>query len=113
MVFFTRLRSRSYRTQAKDALCGKIDDYIRDRIVLADQVIQETATKKIQKNDVVLTYARSSVVEKVLLQAWEDGTPFSVIVVDSRPMLEGIPNHNQTLPNPLSPAPRKAIALGA
>jgi len=28
-------------------------------------------------------------VEKVLLQAWSEGTQFSVIVVDSRPMLEG------------------------
>ncbi|KAI0316983.1 hypothetical protein OF83DRAFT_1123689 [Amylostereum chailletii] len=74
---------------AKDALCEKIDDYIRDRIILADQVIQETATKKIHDGDVVLTYARSSVVEKVLMQAWSDGTKFSVIVVDSRPMLEG------------------------
>ncbi|KAI0036015.1 hypothetical protein K488DRAFT_76208 [Vararia minispora EC-137] len=74
---------------AKDALCQKIDDYVRDRIIIADQVIQETAAKKIQNGDVVLTYARSSVVEKVLLQAWEDGTQFSVVIVDSRPMLEG------------------------
>jgi translation initiation factor eIF-2B subunit delta len=32
---------------------------------------------------------RSSVVEKVLLHSWADGKRFSVIVVDSRPMLEG------------------------
>ena len=44
--------------QAKDALCGKIDNYIRDRIIIADQVIQETAMKKIHDGDVVLTYAR-------------------------------------------------------
>ncbi|KAF9247119.1 IF-2B-domain-containing protein [Melanogaster broomeanus] len=74
---------------AKDALCDTIDNYIRDRIILADQVIQETAGKKIKDGDVILTYARSSVVEKVLLHAWEDGKQFSVIVVDSRPMLEG------------------------
>ncbi|KAH9999370.1 hypothetical protein BJV77DRAFT_939808, partial [Russula vinacea] len=74
---------------AKDALCGKIDNYIRDRIIIADQVIQETAMKKIHDGDVVLTYARSSVVQKVLLEAWAGGTRFSVIVVDSRPMLEG------------------------
>jgi len=74
---------------AKDALCGKIDNYIRDRIIIADQVIQETAMKKIHDGDIVLTYARSSVVQKVLLEAWADGTRFSVIVVDSRPMLEG------------------------
>ena len=33
---------------------------------------------------------RSSVVQKALLEAWAGGTRFSVIVVDSRPMLEGI-----------------------
>lgn len=74
---------------AKDALCNKIDNYIRDRIIIADQVIQETAMKNIHDGDVVLTYARSSVVQKVLLEAWAEGTRFSVIVVDSRPMLEG------------------------
>lgn len=32
---------------------------------------------------------RSSVVEKVLLSAYKQGKRFSVIVVDSRPLLEG------------------------
>ncbi|KAG9317647.1 initiation factor 2 subunit family-domain-containing protein [Chiua virens] len=44
---------------AKDALCDTIDNYIRDRILLADQVIQETAGSKIKDGDVILTYARS------------------------------------------------------
>ncbi|KAI9001289.1 eukaryotic translation initiation factor 2B delta subunit [Trametes punicea] len=74
---------------AKDALCRKIDTYIRERIIIADQVIQETASNKIKDGDVILTYARSSVVEKVLLEAHTSGRNFSVIVVDSRPMLEG------------------------
>ncbi|RDX53239.1 eukaryotic translation initiation factor 2B delta subunit [Lentinus brumalis] len=74
---------------AKDALCRKIDTYIRERIIIADQVIQETAGNKIKDDDVILTYARSSVVEKVLLEAHASGRKFSVIVVDSRPMLEG------------------------
>ena len=33
---------------------------------------------------------RSSVVEKVLLLAHDEGKNFSVYVVDSRPMLEGL-----------------------
>ncbi|KAI5122155.1 hypothetical protein M0805_007054 [Coniferiporia weirii] len=74
---------------AKDLLCQKIDDYIRDRIIIADQVIQDTAVQKIKDGDVILTFARSSVVEKVILGAHEDGKRISVIVVDSRPMLEG------------------------
>ena len=48
----------------------------------------------------VLTFdnvARSSVVQKVLLEAWAGGTRFSVIVVDSRPMLEGFIVHTKSL----------------
>ena len=44
--------------QAKDVLSRKIDTYIRERIIIADQVIQETAGNKIKDGDVVLTYAR-------------------------------------------------------
>lgn len=37
----------------------------------------------------ILTYARSSVVEGVLLEAKRQGKEFSVVVVDSRPLYEG------------------------
>ncbi|KIY45856.1 IF-2B-domain-containing protein [Fistulina hepatica ATCC 64428] len=74
---------------AKDELCLKIDNYIRDRIIMADEVIQELAGKKIKDGDTILVYARSSVVEKVMIRAKEDGKNFSVIVIDSRPLLEG------------------------
>ncbi|TRM68435.1 hypothetical protein BD626DRAFT_395712 [Schizophyllum amplum] len=74
---------------AKDALCTKIDDYIRERIITADEVIEEFAGNKIKDGDVILAYARSSVVEKVLLRAHADGKRISVVVVDSRPLLEG------------------------
>ncbi|KDR79202.1 hypothetical protein GALMADRAFT_243105 [Galerina marginata CBS 339.88] len=74
---------------AKDSLCLKIDNYIRDRIIIADEVIQELAGNKIKDGDVILTYAKSSVVEKILLTAQEDGKKFSVIVIDSKPLLEG------------------------
>ncbi|KAI0771951.1 eukaryotic translation initiation factor 2B delta subunit [Trametes elegans] len=75
---------------AKDDLCKKIDTYIHERILVADEVIEGTASNKIKDGDVILTYARSSVVEKVLLHAHTEGNKkFSVVVVDSRPMLEG------------------------
>jgi translation initiation factor eIF-2B subunit delta len=44
--------------KAKDLLCRKIDEYIRERIIMADEVIQEFAGKKIKDGDVILTYAR-------------------------------------------------------
>ena len=55
-------------------------------------MIGEYAIQKIKDGDVVLTYARSSVVEQTLLNAWDkgNGKMFSVVVVDSRPLLEGM-----------------------
>ena len=47
------------RCKAKNFLFTKIDDYIRDRIIIADQVIQELAGNKIKDGDVILTYAKS------------------------------------------------------
>lgn len=70
-------------------MCQKIDNYVRDRIIIADEVIQDLAGKKINGGDIILTFARSSVVEKILLHANQAGKRFSVIVIDSRPLLEG------------------------
>ncbi|KIO19890.1 hypothetical protein M407DRAFT_16068 [Tulasnella calospora MUT 4182] len=74
---------------AKDFLCERIDTYIRERIILADQVIRTAAMEKIRDGDTILVYARSSVVEKTILAAWDAGRRFNVVVIDSRPLLEG------------------------
>lgn len=74
---------------AKVQLLDKIDSFIRDRILLADKVIEEHAMSKMKDGDVVLTYARSSVVEGVLLEAHRRKRKFSVIVVDAGPLYEG------------------------
>ncbi|CAG8591843.1 1678_t:CDS:2 [Ambispora gerdemannii] len=75
--------------EAKELLCKKIDDFIRDRITVSDQMIVEHGLQKIQDGDVILTYARSSVVQELLLKAHAKGIKFRVIVIDSRPRLEG------------------------
>lgn len=77
-------------SQAKSLLLAKLDSFIRDRILLADRVIEQHAIDKINDGDVILTYARSSVVEGVLLEAKRAGKEFSVVVVDSRPLYEGV-----------------------
>ncbi|KAF9008769.1 hypothetical protein BDQ17DRAFT_1236646 [Cyathus striatus] len=91
--------------EAKNSLCEKIDNYIRDRIIFADEVIQDLAGKKIKDGDIILAFARSSIVEKVLLRAHEEGKKFSVIVVDSPPLLEGckalLTTLTNTSPNPI------------
>jgi translation initiation factor eIF-2B subunit delta len=76
--------------EAKDLLCERIDHFIRDRIVLAGKVIEEHAISKIKDSgEVILTFARSSLVEGVLVEAKRQGKRFTVVVVDSRPMNEG------------------------
>ncbi|KAK3680138.1 hypothetical protein LTR78_000515 [Recurvomyces mirabilis] len=75
--------------EAKDFLGEEIGRFVRERVVVSGKAIAATASKQIKRGSVVLTYAKSSIVEKTILQAWEQGTEFRVIVVDSRPLFEG------------------------
>lgn len=69
---------------------SRIDHFVRDRITYATRVIaQNLASSKIKDGDVLLTFARSSVVEQTIVEAWERGRRFQVIVVDARPLCEG------------------------
>jgi translation initiation factor eIF-2B subunit delta len=74
---------------AREYLCGSIDLFIREKVTLADEVIAREASKKIANGDVVLVYAKSSVVEKTLVAAHRQGKDFCVVVTDSRPLFEG------------------------
>lgn len=76
-------------SEAKANLCSDIDRFINEKIILADKVIVRHAATKIRDGDVLLTYGSSSVVEMVLLHAHELGKKFRVVVVDSRPKLDG------------------------
>lgn len=68
--------------EAKKLLCESIDNFIRERITLADVVIVETAASMIEDDEVILTYAQHHLVERTLLQAKADGKRFRVILVD-------------------------------
>lgn len=75
--------------EAKNQICDNIDLFIRDRITATDQAIAAKACEQVKPNAVILVYAKSSLVEKTILQAHANGTPFRVIVTDSRPLFEG------------------------
>jgi len=77
-------------SEAKKSLCDAIDVFIRERVTASDQLIASSAADKIKDGDVILTYAKSSVVQRALVKAHEDGKTFQVIVVDSRPLQEGL-----------------------
>ncbi|KAI1496759.1 hypothetical protein F5X99DRAFT_399360 [Biscogniauxia marginata] len=69
--------------EAKKELCDSIDSFIQERISVADFVIAETAASRIVDGDTVLTFGRSTLVERTLLHAHSvQGTKFSVIVID-------------------------------
>jgi translation initiation factor eIF-2B subunit delta len=75
--------------EAKKGLCDAIDVFIRERVTFADQVIARSAADKIKDGDVIMTYAKSSIVQRALVKAYEEGKKFRVIIVDSRPLHEG------------------------
>ncbi|KAL0332270.1 UNVERIFIED_CONTAM: Translation initiation factor eIF-2B subunit delta [Sesamum calycinum] len=76
-------------SEAKVHLISDIDRFINEKIILADKVIVKHAVTKIRDGDVLLTYGSSSAVEMILLHAHELGKQFRVVIVDSRPKLEG------------------------
>lgn len=69
-------------SDAKKVLCEAIDNFIHERITLADFVIAKTAADMIEDDEVILTYAHHKLVERSLLQAKSDGKRFKVILVD-------------------------------
>lgn len=85
----TKIPLTQTESEAKTSLCSDIDRYINEKIVLADKVIVGHAVTKIRDGDVLLTYGSSSLIEMVLLHAHELRRQFRVVIVDSRPNLEG------------------------
>lgn len=85
----TGMSSSKREEEAKSELREAIDRYVQEKIVLASQAISRFASKKISDGDVILVYGCSSLVSRILQEAWVEGRRFRVVVVDSRPRLEG------------------------
>ncbi|NXL95820.1 EI2BD factor, partial [Alectura lathami] len=75
--------------EAKEKLQGTIDSYLREKILLAAEAILRSAFEKINDNDVILVYGWERVVRGGGQSLAVKGRAFRVIVVDSRPRLEG------------------------
>ncbi|KFK33240.1 hypothetical protein AALP_AA6G348400 [Arabis alpina] len=76
-------------SEAKAVLQSDIERFINEKIIVADNLIVKHAVSKIRDGDVLLTYGSPTAVEMVLLHAHELRKKFRVLVVDSRPKLEG------------------------
>ncbi|XP_030627278.1 translation initiation factor eIF2B subunit delta isoform X1 [Chanos chanos] len=85
----SNISSQCKEEEAKKELLTCIDKYIREKITLAAQAISKYAIEKISDGDVILVYGCSSLVNHILCEAFDKQRKFRVIVVDSRPRLEG------------------------
>ncbi len=72
--------------EVKSEMSKSIEAYARERIEFADKVICEHASSKIMEGDVILTYAKNDLIQMLLSNQEKK---FRVILVDSRPLLEG------------------------
>eukprot|EP01015_Nassula_variabilis_P031698 TRINITY_DN7212_c0_g1_i14.p1 TRINITY_DN7212_c0_g1~~TRINITY_DN7212_c0_g1_i14.p1 ORF type:complete len:351 (-),score=85.37 TRINITY_DN7212_c0_g1_i14:62-1114(-) len=80
--------------KSKEWLIEKIDDFIRIKIYGAQEEILVHGLKLIEEGDTILTFARSHIVETLLVKAWrqmeqEGKKGFNIIVVDNPPYYEG------------------------
>lgn len=75
--------------EAKEDICEFIENFIREKITVADQVIANSGAEKVNDGDVILCFSGSSVVQKTLLAAYRQGKKFRVSVIDTRPLFEG------------------------
>ncbi|XP_029903613.1 translation initiation factor eIF2B subunit delta isoform X1 [Myripristis murdjan] len=85
----SNIPSQCKEEEAKSKLQDCIDCYINEKIILAAKAIAKYAIEKISDGDVILVYGCSSLVNHILCEAFEKNRKFRVIVVDSRPRLEG------------------------
>ncbi|XP_012943705.1 translation initiation factor eIF-2B subunit delta isoform X1 [Aplysia californica] len=67
----------------------EIESFIHVNLVMAAKGVAEFAIAKIDDDDVILVYAASSLIAKVLKAAHDSGKRFRVIVVEGRPRTEG------------------------
>lgn len=65
----SKIDPSAHESDAKEELVDKIGTYIQEKIVFADNVLVTNAVAKVYDEDVILTYAFSSVVFNVLLRA--------------------------------------------
>ena len=74
--------------EAKKALLAKLDTYVDEKILFAGSMVVANAASKIEDGDIVLTYAHSSVILRILQAAREVGhlqrDPNSRLFAESR-----------------------------
>lgn len=85
----SKVKPEMSEEDAKAHICDEIDMFLAERITLAGASIANLGTQKIRDGDTILTFGSSSLVLQILSLAKDQKKDFRVVVVDSRPSLEG------------------------
>ncbi|XP_050555115.1 translation initiation factor eIF-2B subunit delta isoform X3 [Spodoptera frugiperda] len=80
----TQLPNNVDEFDAKKTLQEEIDRYIKEQIDMAGEAISITVRNKIADGDNILTYGCSSLIERILRDAWSAGLKFRTVVVGNR-----------------------------
>jgi len=81
---------RASDQENKALVINSLSEYLHERIILSAKLIAKEAASKINDGDVILTYGRSNLIEKAIIEAYlQQKKNFSVIIVDGRPLYEG------------------------
>jgi translation initiation factor eIF-2B subunit delta len=75
--------------RARASLLAFVASFSQEKVRFAQEALARQATDRIAPGDIVVTFARSSTVEAVLLAAAGQGVEFATVIVDARPLLEG------------------------
>lgn len=86
----SRISIDTSEEEAKSRLISSIEDFIRERIDLSDQLIIENSAHHITEGCTVLTFGHSEVLLKLFQHCVvEQKKSFNLVVVDSHPLFEG------------------------
>ncbi|CAH0694971.1 unnamed protein product [Spodoptera exigua] len=80
----TQLPNNVDEFDAKKTLQEEIDRYIKEQIDMAGEAISITVRNKISEGDNILTYGCSSLIERILRDAWSAGKKFRTVIVGNR-----------------------------
>ncbi|KAL4713853.1 hypothetical protein ACJJTC_015507 [Scirpophaga incertulas] len=80
----TQLPNNVDEFDAKKTLQEEIDRYIKEQIEMAGQAISIAVRDKISDGDNILTYGCSSLIERILCEAWQAGVQFRAVVAGNR-----------------------------
>ena len=75
--------------ESRKKTLGHLEYFEREKLIQAGKFIAEHGAGEIADGDVIVTHGVSHHVVEILLAAFDAGKTFRVVVVDSRPKLEG------------------------